>query len=86
MPAHILEGTAHINGLNVTDYNIVTVLDSINGSYDYVAYYDNTNTWKVYDVTAVVDTFGAFPTGVNVPSYTFSIHMTAGATLDIESK
>ena len=85
LPSHILMGTAHINGLDVADYTPANVLSSIAGSYDYLAYHDGTE-WKVMDVTAGVDTFTVFPTGADVPAYTFSIHMTSGDTLDIETQ
>ncbi|MCK5107567.1 MAG: hypothetical protein KAQ83_02475, partial [Nanoarchaeota archaeon] len=86
LPAHILTGTnvGNYSGLNVTDYNIETVLDSINGSYNYVAYYDGTQ-WLVYEDDPT-DTFLLFPTVANTPNHVFSIHMTETNTLEIAEK
>ncbi len=83
LPAHVLSGTDHINGLDVSDYLIETVLSSIDGSYDYIGYYDGSE-WLVKDTVADINTMVSFPVASDTPNHAFSIHMTATDSLIIE--
>jgi len=82
MPSYVLTGTTYTDALNLTDYNVTTVLASINGSYDYLSYNDGTN-WRVYVPVNVTTDFTVFPTAVATPDHTFHIHMTTADTLSI---
>ena len=85
LPAHVLKATNHTVGLALSgNYSVDNVLSSINGNFDYLAYY-NGSVWKVYVPGEASNTFTEFPTAENTPNYVFSIHMTTTDKLVIAS-
>jgi hypothetical protein len=88
LPAFVLVGTAnHPEGLASLDgdYSVENVLNSIDGSYDYIAY-DDGNNWHVFVPGEIEDDFTEFPTAANTPDYVFHIYMTETATLNIPAQ
>ncbi len=84
LPSHVLKGINNVPGLDLIDYDVETVLNSISGDYSIVTYYDG--SWKIFDVGASINTFESFPVGALTPHYTFSIMMTNDAELIIPLK
>ena len=88
LPWFVLTGTAQVNGLNVVDYSVANVLASIDGKYNYTAYYDGTN-WHVNSPVLEADMlndFTVFPTVATQEDFDFHIYMTEGARLTIGLK
>lgn len=83
LPGHILDGTAITTRMDLENYNVETVLSSIDGSYDYITYY-NGERWLVYSPTKGVDDFGEFPHLAEDPEYVYSIHMIQTDTLVLD--
>ncbi|MFC2136352.1 hypothetical protein ACFLTH_17185 [Bacteroidota bacterium] len=84
LPWFVLVGTDQVDGLDVENYEVETVLESIDGSYDYLAYYDGTD-WQTFvpgddDATS----FTEFPTSATQEDFDFHIYMDEGARLTID--
>ncbi len=80
------DGTAQLNGLDVPNYEVTTVLsnlyDESNALFSYLAYYNGTD-WKVYVPGKIEDDFTEFPTTATNADYDFHIYMAEGARLTI---
>jgi hypothetical protein len=83
MPWFVLTGTDQTSRLNLANYNVESVLGSINGEYTYLAYYDGSN-WQTY-IPGGQSTFTVFPTGATNADFDFHIYVnsTDGARIEI---
>jgi hypothetical protein len=87
LPYFMLTGTSHTDALDVADFNVTTVLDDINGDFDYLAYYDGTE-WLVHvpgEDNSVAGRFEAFPSDATSGDYLFHMHMTTTAGVSIST-
>ncbi len=83
MPWFVLTGTDQVNGLDVADYNVETVLADVYSQVSYLAYYNGIE-WQTYvpnDPAAT--TFTEFPTTATQEDFDFHIYMGEGARLTI---
>ena len=83
IPPVILVGSAFVNGLNVTDYNVTTILSDINGSYDYLAYYDGSSWQTFIPGNSSASTFNEFPHSASDPDYEYYVFMNASGTVSL---
>ncbi len=88
LPWFVLVGTNQTDALDLGgNYSVENVLADIDGSYDYLAYYDGTD-WRVYAPDEIEDDFTEFPSEAGTEDYTFYIYIDnadgARLTIDIE--
>lgn len=83
LPWFLLTGTNQTNALDVDSNSVEDVLNNIDGSYDYLAYYNGTD-WQTHVPDDDATTFTLFPNESTNQDYDFHIHMTEGARLMID--
>ncbi|MEA2037434.1 MAG: right-handed parallel beta-helix repeat-containing protein [Nanoarchaeota archaeon] len=87
MPGFVLSGTAQNTAVAdalAGDYSVTNVLSTIDGNYNYLAYYDGTNWQTNVPADSAATTFTSFPTAATDADYDFQIYMTSADRLVIE--
>ena len=82
LPWFVLTGTSQVGASNLSgNYSVGKVLENIESSYSYLAYYNGSN-WRVYAPGSVEDDFTEFPSGATSQDYDFHIYMIEGDRLE----